>query len=76
MVRDYVTELAELSDEELDMVAAGAGLHLGQLVSINVPVQINLGLQFANQTNVSVFSIAQQGGSQNLNLSALNLILP
>jgi len=49
------TSLSELADSELDLVGAG------NLVNISV------GLQFANQQNISLFSLAQQGGAQGQN---------
>lgn len=74
MVDSEVMPLTELSNAELDMVAA-AGTHVASspLVNINIPVQINLGVALANQTNLAVFSIATQGGAQNLALSAIAL---
>ena len=71
MVNNDVATIAELSDTELDMVAAGSYVNLNNLVSVSVPVAINVGVLLANQSNIAVFSIATQGGTQTLNLSAL-----
>ena len=71
MVNNLAT-MAELSDAELDMVAAGA-IHTNSLVAINVPIAINVGVALANQANVAVFSAATQGGPQILSLSAIAL---
>lgn len=70
---DMAMSIVELSDTDLDAVAAGAttatrGLNLSNLVSINLPINIGVGLQ--GQVNTAVFSLAMQGGVQNLNLSA------
>ena len=74
MAHSEMMPFTELSDTELDMVAA-AGSHVAaaSLVNINIPVQINLGVALANQTNLAVFSIATQGGAQSLALSAIAL---
>ena len=71
MVNNDVATIAELSDTELDMVAAGSYVNLNNLVSVRVPVAINVGVLLANQSNIAVFSIATQGGTQTLNLSAI-----
>jgi hypothetical protein len=70
MVNNDVGTITELSDAELDMVAAGSH----SLVNISVPVAINVGVQLANQVNLALFSInTTQGGPQNLNLAAFAL---
>jgi hypothetical protein len=70
-----VATIEELSDAELDLVAAGKSLDLNNLVSVNVPVAINVGVALANQANVAVFSIATQGGSQTINMAAFALAI-
>jgi hypothetical protein len=64
--------LAELSETELDLVGAGAQslVNLSHLVSINLPINIGIGLQ--GQANISIFSLATQGGQQTLILGLLN----
>jgi len=58
--------IAELTDAELDGVAAGA------LVNINVPLAINLDLGLQNQVNTIVLSKnAVAGGGQWLSLTSL-----
>ena len=53
----------ELSDAELDLVAAAGSYH-GALVSVSVG-NIALGFQVNNQVNIAVLSLgAVQGGSQ------------
>jgi hypothetical protein len=50
--------IVELSDTELDIVAAGS------LVNISVP--INIGVQVAGNQNIAVFSLATQSGRNTL----------
>ena len=71
MRNQHVATVKELSDAELDLVAAGSRGNYGSLVNLNNLVNINLGIQLANQSNIAVFSTATQGGSQSLNLNAL-----
>jgi hypothetical protein len=63
----YNEELAisELSETELDLVAAGA------IVNVNVPVAINIGVALAGQANIALFSLATQGGTQTIISGAL-----
>jgi hypothetical protein len=70
-----VTSIVQLSDTELDMVAAGTTVS-NSLVNLNNLVSINVGVQVANQQNIALFSIAQQGGGQLLSLNqvALNFV--
>ena len=54
--------LCQLTDAELDLVAAGAGRHRFSQVSIG---NIAIGFQINNQINIAVLSAgATQGGSQ------------
>jgi hypothetical protein len=64
--------LVELSETELDVVGAGAQslVNLSHLVSINLPINIGIGLQ--GQANISIFSLATQGGQQQLILGLFN----
>lgn len=72
VVTSDVTTIVELSDAELDMVAAGSHLSLNNLVTVNLP--INIGIQLAGQANIALFSIATtQGGLQSLNLTQLGV---
>jgi hypothetical protein len=71
VVTSDVTTIVELSDAELDMVAAGSHLSLNNLVTVNLP--INIGVQLAGQANIALFSIATQGGFQSLNLTQIGL---
>jgi hypothetical protein len=71
VVTTDVTTIVELSDAELDMVAAGSHLNLSNLVTVNLP--INIGVQLAGQANIALFSIATQGGLQSLNLTQLGV---
>ena len=59
--------LCQLSDDELDLVAAGGG-HRYKLAQVSVG-NIAIGIQVNNQINIAVLSAgAVQGGSQsNLN---------
>lgn len=57
--------LTELTEFELDAVAAGT------LVNLNNLVAINIGVELANQANIAVLSMATQGGKQILNLGQL-----
>ena len=65
MLHDEYVTMAELSDDELDLVAAGA------LVNVNVPVAINVGVALAGQANIALFSLASQGGKQTIISGAL-----
>jgi hypothetical protein len=47
-----VATLTELSDNELDIVAGGTG----SLVSINVPIAINIGTAVSTQLNIAALS--------------------
>jgi hypothetical protein len=71
VVTSDVTTIVELSDAELDMVAAGSHLSLNNLVTVNLP--INIGVQLAGQANIALFSIATQGGLQSLNLTQIGV---
>ncbi len=65
--------VCELSDAELDLVAAPGGYH-GALVSISVG-NIALGFQVNNQVNIAILSIGSvQGGSQTNINNAGNLV--
>jgi hypothetical protein len=61
--------ITEISDTELDWVSAGASGH--SLVNVNVPINIAVGLQ--GQTNISVFSLATQGGANTLVFGLLSI---
>jgi hypothetical protein len=56
--------ISEISDAELDMVVGASGVNLSHLVTVNLPINIAIGVQ--NQTNISILSLTQQGGSQTL----------
>ena len=71
MVNNNVAAIAELSNAELDLVAAGSLIILNNIANVSVPVAINVGVLLANQSNIAVFSIAHQGGTQTLSLRAI-----
>jgi hypothetical protein len=52
--------LVELSDPDLDLVTGG---YSRSLVNINLPIDINVGIQISNQINTAVLSIANQANT-------------
>ena len=69
MVNNGISTIAELSDAELDLVAAGS--HAGSSVNINVPIAINIGVGVQTGLNIAVLSAAMQGIIQNLNIGQI-----
>ncbi|MDR3533128.1 MAG: hypothetical protein P4L90_21530 [Rhodopila sp.] len=62
MLDNDVATVMELSDAELDMVAAGAALNLN--LNLSHLVNLNVGFALQNGQNVNVLSI---GSVQNIN---------
>jgi len=61
-----VATIAELTDAELDVVAAGA------LVDINLPIALNVDVGLATQVNTVLFSKAvAAGGGQWVSLTSI-----
>lgn len=79
MPTNDVATLVELTDAELDIVAAGSStrqnslVNLSNLVNINTGVSVNTGVLLANQANIALFSTTVQGGAQSLNLNQFAL---
>jgi hypothetical protein len=70
LVNNEIATISELSEGELDLVAAGA--HANSLVNINLPININIGVGVQNGLNIAVLSLAKQSIGQNLIIGQFN----
>jgi len=68
-VNNDISTIAELSNADLDLVAAGS--RAGSSVNINLPIAINIGVGVQTGLNIAVLSAAVQGITQNLNIGQI-----
>lgn len=58
MTKQEITTFEELSDTDLDMVAAGS--KSSNLVNISIPIDINTAVAVGNAINIAVLSAVSQ----------------